>query len=269
MKQNLHTHTEFCDGRSKAEEILEVAISRGFDSIGFSAHAPTSADNSSMFHDAEAYYNEIMRLKEKYRDRIKVYFGTELDRFSEGLIPNLDFDYKIGSTHSARVGDSFIHFDYTLEHSLYAINELFGGDERKFVRAYYNTLAEMPERMSFDIVGHFDLLSKFKEQYKLFDAESDWYRSLAFEALHSLRERCEIFEVNTGAIARGFRTTPYPDGFILDEMRRLDCKLIISSDCHEKSKIDCSFDLAREYVKAHGFGEIYFLTDRGFVGEKI
>lgn len=269
MLQNLHTHTEFCDGRSSAEEILKSAISRGFDSLGFSAHAPTVAEESSMISDPDAYFNEIMRLREKYRDKIKIFFGLELDRFSAGLIPKLDFDYMIGSTHSAKVGDSYIHFDYCLEHSLYAINELLGGDERKYVRLYYETLAEMPKYMSFDIVGHFDLLSKFKENYTLFDSDADWYKNYALEALSALRESCEIFEVNTGAIARGFRTSPYPDGFILDEMKRLGCKLIISSDCHEKSKVDCSFDLAKEYVRAHGFCELYFLTEDGFVGEKI
>jgi histidinol-phosphatase (PHP family) len=84
-----------------------------------------------------------------------------------------------------------------------------------------------------------------------------------------MAKKKEIFEVNTGAISRGHRTTPYPAPFILDEMKRLDCKLIISSDCHSKEALDCAFAETTEYVKAHGFDTLYYLSDNGFIGEKI
>ena len=38
MKQNLHTHTVFCDGEDTPEAFVKEAIARGFDSIGFSGH---------------------------------------------------------------------------------------------------------------------------------------------------------------------------------------------------------------------------------------
>ena len=37
--QNLHMHSTFCDGRNTPEETVQVAIERGFDSIGFSSHS--------------------------------------------------------------------------------------------------------------------------------------------------------------------------------------------------------------------------------------
>ena len=88
-------------------------------------------------------------------------------------------------------------------------------------------------------------------------------------ALHAVRENKEIFEVNTGAISRGHRTTPYPAPFILKEMRALDCKLVVTSDCHNKDYLNESFDMAKDYIKAHGFDTIYYLTKNGFRGEKI
>ena len=39
MLQNLHTHSSFCDGKNTPEEIVNYAIARGFDSIGFSSHS--------------------------------------------------------------------------------------------------------------------------------------------------------------------------------------------------------------------------------------
>lgn len=38
-KQNLHTHTVYCDGADTPEEMVISALSKGFDSIGFSGHS--------------------------------------------------------------------------------------------------------------------------------------------------------------------------------------------------------------------------------------
>ena len=70
MLQNLHTHSTFCDGRNAPEEIVLTAIDRGFDSLGFSAHAPSTFNISCELRDPEGYINEIRRLKEKYLDKI-------------------------------------------------------------------------------------------------------------------------------------------------------------------------------------------------------
>ena len=37
MKQNLHTHSIFCDGKDTIEEMTLEAISKGFDILGFLA----------------------------------------------------------------------------------------------------------------------------------------------------------------------------------------------------------------------------------------
>ncbi len=38
MKQNLHTHCRFCDGKDTIEDLVRTAIDKGFDSLGFSSH---------------------------------------------------------------------------------------------------------------------------------------------------------------------------------------------------------------------------------------
>lgn len=248
--------------------MIEAAIALGFDSLGFSSHA-ISTSGSSMLRDVDGYHKEISELKLKYEGKIKIYLGTEFDRYSEGRIPDFKYDYVIGSTHSTKVGEEYIYYDMGLDAARDAIKRVLGGDSEKYFKLYYQTVAEMPRHIPMDIVGHFDLLTKYCEQEILFDEDSPVYRGAALEALWAVRERCEIFEVNTGAIGRGYRTTPYPAPFILDEMKRLGCKLILSSDCHDKRKLDCNFREAREYIAAHGFKELYYLTDSGFVGEKI
>lgn len=44
MRQNLHTHTTFCDGKNTAEEMILAALELGMDSLGFSGHSPLEGE---------------------------------------------------------------------------------------------------------------------------------------------------------------------------------------------------------------------------------
>ena len=64
MKQNLHTHSIFCDGKDTIEEMTLEAISKGFDILGFSGHGYLSIDDGSM-RDIKGYISEVQRIKSK------------------------------------------------------------------------------------------------------------------------------------------------------------------------------------------------------------
>jgi len=113
-------------------------------------------------------------------------------------------------------------------------------------------------------VGHFDLIAKHSDSIKFFDEASKEYKSAAVEAAEALSGKIPFFEVNTGAIARGYRKNPYPSMFLLKELKRLGFGAVISSDCHDKRMLDCAFDDASELLKAAGFNERYILTEQGF-----
>ena len=87
---------------------------------------------------------------------------------------------------------------------------------------------------------------------------------MAFEAVHSLRGKIPFFEVNTGAMARGYRSSPYPQMDIMKELLYCGFGSMISSDCHDNDYLDTSFDLAREALIEAGFKSRYILTDNGF-----
>ena len=99
--------------------------------------------------------------------------------------------------------------------------------------------------------------------------DSPAYRKSALDCLHEVAKHFRLFEVNTGAIARGYRTTPYPAPFILKEMKRLGCSVLISSDCHDRRFLDCGFDQALQLVASCGFDEVVVNTPNGFEGVKI
>lgn len=268
-KQNLHTHTIYCDGKDTPEEMVLTAIDKGFDSIGFSIHSfmdyfPPFVAQGDMTDD---HRREIIRLKEAYKDKISIYLGVEYDFFSE---PEFDgYEYAIGSVHFLKLQGEKVSFDEGEKVVEDIIESYFGGDGMKYAKAYYETVAQLPARGRFDILGHFDIVTKHAENRKFFDCESKEYMDAAFEAAHALAGKIPFFEVNTGAIARGYRTTPYPAIPIIKELKRLGFGAVISSDCHRRDMLDCKFDEAAQLLYECGFKEKYILTDAGFTAVKL
>ncbi|MBR5899911.1 MAG: histidinol phosphate phosphatase, partial [Clostridia bacterium] len=74
---------------------------------------------------------------------------------------------------------------------------------------------------------------------------------------------------NTGAMARGYRTTPYPSIEILKMIYLGGGKIMINSDCHKKEFLDFGFDVAVDLAKKVGFDQTYIFTKDGFVAQKI
>lgn len=263
--QNLHTHTRYCDGRDTPEEMIELALKKGFDSLGFSGHSYMfySPGHSMSPEGTQAYRREIEALKPRYEDRIRLYTGLEFDLYSQ--VDLSGYDYLIGSAHYLRIGGEYVGFDRDAATVRGIIDTHFGGDGLEFARAYYRLLATLPEYGRFDILGHYDLITKNCEKTFLFDTESRDYLNAAFETLEALTGRIPLFEVNTGAIARGYRTSPYPSVPILKEFLRRGWGAVITSDCHDGRYLDCAFEESRSLLAECGFRERYVLTDRGFV----
>ena len=75
----------------------------------------------------------------------------------------------------------------------------------------------------------------------------------------------KIFEVNTGAMSRNYRSAPYPEPFILKRIHELGAPIIISADAHKTQTICHAFDQTERMLKDMGFSEQMRLTPNGFV----
>lgn len=263
--QNLHTHTNYCDGRDTPEEMIALALEKGHFSVGFSGHSYMhyAPEHSMSLHGTEEYKKEIRELAKKYQGKIDIFCGLEFDMFSE--IDLSGYDYLIGSVHYFKFGEKYVGFDRSRDVVKSIINTYFGGSGLEYAKAYYKLLSRLPDYGKIDIIGHFDLITKHADNVKFFDEESKEYRFSAIEAAEALQGKIPYFEVNTGAIARGYRRTPYPSPFIIKELKRLGFGAVISSDCHDGRYLDCSFEESANLLKECGFKERYVLTDKGFV----
>ena len=268
-KFNLHTHTTYCDGANTAEEMVDAAIALGCEGIGFSGHSYIEGETSWTMSESgmKQYIPEILHLKEKYKDKIEILLGIEYDIFSD--VDTSVFDYVIGSVHFVSGKQYKVPVDMYKDELDREIKRNFDGDVYKFCEDYYNKLAGVYEKTHCDIVGHFDLLMKFNEDGALFDVHNERYKEMAFACLDTLVKKDLIFEINTGAISRGYRSLPYPYDYILKRMAEIGAKITLTTDCHSRDAILCFYDESVEYARSCGVRELYFPKNGEFVAYKI
>ena len=246
---DLHVHTTYCDGKNTPEEMVLSAIDKGLKTIGFSGHsyAPYDTDCCMSYEGEFEYHREILALREKYSDRINILCGVEQDIFAPK--PQLKFDYMIGSVHYLFVKGEYLAVDYTPQIIKAACAGYFGGDIYALCECYFETVSKVAELTDCDIIGHFDLVSKFNENGELFDTADPRYIS-AWKSAADRLLCCGIpFEINTGAISRGWRSHPYPSRDILEYLKSRGAKLLLSSDAHSRENIAFQFDIWEKYLE--------------------
>ena len=262
---NLHTHTVYCDGKNTPEELILRALELGWESIGFSGHSYTKyAEDWCMSPEGErAYRNEILTLREKYRGKLDVYLGLEQDMLSPA--PADPYDYIIGSMHYLKLPDGgCCAVDESYEVTAAIIADAFAGDGVAYAQAYYRQAASVAAATHCDIVGHFDLVTKFNEGGRCFDETDPRYQHAAITALRQVAQDCRLFEINTGAMLRAGRTVPYPAAFLLRELHQLGGEVILTSDCHQLEGLDHAFSAAAALAKECGFSAAKILRNGGF-----
>ena len=261
MLSNFHTHTTLCDGKSSPEEMVLSAIEKGFSSLGFSGHAFTDFDQSYCLKDIDAYIATIKALQEKYKKEIQIYVGIEEDAYQ--WTDRTKFDYLLGSSHYLKVDGVYHQLDCGVE-KLQKCLDAFSKNPLQLAEAYYSQFCTYIRERKPDIVGHFDLITKYEE------SETDWflknpdYHKIAEKYMKIAAENDVIFELNTGGIARAIRTTPYPYENLLHILKTADSKIILNSDSHHKDTLDCWFSDARKYLRDIGFQFIYTLYNNQF-----
>ena len=249
MLSNYHTHTTFCDGVDSPEEMVLEAIRLGMSELGFSGHSHIPFDDSyCMSLEGTLQYKAVItELKQKYADKIKILLGIEQDIYSDTDTDG--YDYVIGSAHHLFKNGEYISVDLSRAEQERIIAQLYGGDQYSFAEDYYRAVATVYEVTKCDIIGHFDLITKFNEAGDMYDTSHPRYRKAAMEALDALCGTNAAFEINTGAISRGYRKTPYPDGFILEELKQRCKKLVFSYDCHNKKHLLLGHDTYLKMTK--------------------
>ena len=242
MRGDFHVHTRFCDGAAEPEAMVRAALELGLDAVGFSGHSHTAFDESWCMSvpGTRCYRGEIARLKAEYGGRIAVFCGVEQDLFSDA--PTEGYDYVIGSVHYLSAGGTYLPVDETPEELRRTAARHFGGDLCGLVEAYYEHVSRVHAVTGCGVVGHFDLIAKFNEGGALFDEAHPRCVAAWKAAADALLGTGALFEINTGAVARGYRTAPYPAAPILDYLIARGARFLLSGDAHSPGGLCFGFD---------------------------
>lgn len=288
QKFDLHMHTNYCDGNDFAEDMVQAGVKSGLEVVGISGHAFTPHDPEYCMspEGTENYIRDLEELKAKYADQIKVLVGTECDYYSE--IDKSKYEYIIGSLHYL-FPDGISRADVLRDHRAEGdkreddvlsggcwtdvdadpgmlvtfAEKYYGGDMMAVAERYYETLADIVKATDCDIIGHFDLITKFNEvpEYSGFVDVTDqryvdaWKKAVdaIFADCEGRRNRLEwligeesfgkpVFEINTGAISRGYRTAPYPAKDQIEYIREKGGLFVLDSDSHSEKNLCFAFE---------------------------
>ncbi|MBR1931213.1 MAG: histidinol-phosphatase HisJ family protein [Lachnospiraceae bacterium] len=249
-----HLHTSHSgDSEAPMEEMILQGISQGLTTMCFTEHNDfdypvTELDPAGKFElNTDAYLYDLIRLREKYADRIRILFGVEL-----GLQPSVirrnaiyaksyDFDFIIGSSHLVRERDPYYPEYYE------------GRSDEEAYREYFESILENIQKFSnFDVYGHLDYVVRYgrtrDENYTYAQ-----YSDIFDEILKLLIDKEKGIELNTGGLKKGMRDV-HPCTDIIKRYKELGGEIItVGSDSHDTAHIAEGFDRAMEVLKACGF----------------
>lgn len=262
---NLHTHSNFSDGKSEPEEIITEAIHQKLTTIGFSDHSPVPFQNNFAIKQERLteYVDTIKSLRIKYQNSIDIYCSMEMD-YIPGVIKDfanikksLGLDYLIGSVHLVGNNIDKLWFIDGSKYETYdeGLFHYLDGDIKKGVRSFFDQYNQMIETEEFDIIGHLDKI-KMHNHDRYFHEDEKWYRDLVFETLKLIKEKGLIVEINTRGIYKKRYDDFYPATWLLPIMHEMNIPVVISSDSHHYSEITMCFDKAEKALKAAGYKEV-------------
>lgn len=251
---NLHTHTDYCDGKGAPEDFVKKAIELNFKYLGFSAHAPLPFQcNWSLHPDKlDAYSDHILSLKQAQKGKIKILHGFEID-FLEGLnFPILSeksiqqADYHICSIHFLKVPESSIEspryseIDGTYAQFMLALKS-HQYSLKKILSNFLNTTEQMLTMPispnSVKIIGHVDKIILNAQQLAEFEGMSDWFYQELANRLIQYKSEYQYVEINTRAIYKKGLSQPYPRFGLLEILAENNIPLILNSDAHHPSEL--------------------------------
>jgi histidinol-phosphatase (PHP family) len=271
----IHTHTDFCDGKGSVESFCLTAREKGFQSLGFSAHAPISKKTGfpSDWHlkdeRLEEYLDAVRAAKRRWEGTLSIYLGLEVD-FIPGLMgpadrdyAELGLDYIIGSVHfvvPAR-GAPFT-VDGKPEELEKGLKEAYGGDGRALVNAYWDNLEAMLRAGGFDVLGHADLVKKNNAGNRIFREDDEFYLRRCAAAAALTAGTGVTAEINTGGMNRGKTSGPYPSLPLLRLFREKGVPVVINADAHCPEDLDGHYAEARSALAAAAYAETVFFEGR-------
>ena len=251
---DLHNHTVLCNhATGTTEEYIKKAIELKIDVFGFSEHAPMNFDEKYRLklEDKDLYENDVLSLKEKYKNEIEILLGYEVDYLKgDYILPeiiNSKVDYLIGSVHFINDGWGFDNPEFIGQYKNKNIDIIW--------EDYFEAITNMVKSNKFDIVGHLDLIKVFK-----FLPKKD-IKTIAKEALTNIKKSDMVVEINSAGYRKPIEEQ-YPSKQILELCYELNIPITFSSDAHSVDQVGLNYERATSLAKEVGYKKCTYFHNR-------
>ncbi len=252
MITDLHNHTPLCNhAEGTMDEYIQKAIKENTAYFGFSDHAPMNFDQKYRmnFEQMSLYETEVLKAKEKYKEKIEILLGYEVDflpGFIDKRVLEAKVDYLIGSVHF--IGKwGFDNPEF--------IGNYKNKDIDKIWQEYFDAIEALAKSGYFDIVGHLDLIKVFN-----FLPKKD-IRLIAKNALLAIKKADLVVELNMSGLRKPVNE-PYPSPLLLEELSSLDIPITFGSDAHSPRQVSLFANEVTTLAKDAGFSKCAIFKDR-------
>lgn len=263
MKFDLHTHHDRCGhATGTIEDYVKSAIEAGITAIGISDHSPYFAHEDDHPQPGIAmarsefpnYIAEVLRLKEKYADRIEVLLGVESDFYPEhaelyrSSYEPYPFDYIIGSVHQTR-GVSIFNRNRWKK-----VPQEQHADEK---RHYYELIAQSADSGLFQVLGHIDAMKGYYPSFADIAGAEDEIDA----ALRAVARNDIAIEINTSGSTKDCGGW-YPTDAILERALHFGADVTFGSDAHVPGRVGDEWDLVQRRLREIGFARWVFYRQK-------
>ncbi len=250
MIVDLHNHTALCNhAEGENEEYIKKAIQNGTKYFGFSDHAPMNFDKNyrMSFEQMGDYERDIKKLQEKYKDKINILLGYEvdyLDGYLDSRVLNAKVDYLIGSVHFLK--------EWGFDNPEF-IGHYKSKDIDKIWQEYFEAVMHMAKSGHFSVVGHIDLIKVFNYLPK------KEIKNFAHQAVKEIKKADLVVELNSSGLRKPCKEV-YPGNAIMELLSEYDVPITFSSDAHKPKDVGYAKDKLIAYAKSYGYSKCaYFI----------
>jgi histidinol-phosphatase (PHP family) len=248
---DIHNHTPLCKHAvGTPEEYIQKAIEKSIKVYGFADHAPMDFDKKYRmdFNEMDSYEKKIKSLKEKYKDKIKIVLGYEVDftPYVDKRVLEREVDYLIGSVHFLD-NWGFDNPEFIKEWKTRDVDDVY--------KEYFSKIENLAKSRLFDIVGHLDLVKVFGFKPK------KNIKDIAKNAIKEIKKSDMAVEINTAGLRKPVKEI-YPSITLLEMIRDEGIDITFSSDAHKPEDVGYKLNEAIDLAKNLGFSEAVYFENR-------
>lgn len=262
MLVDYHIHTNYSDDcEYPMEEVVRDAVSMGITELCFTDHVDYGvktdwdsgervvykAGMARLNVDYKRYYKEVLELRIKYADKIKLKLGMEfgvqmhtLEKY-EKLFAGYPFDFIILSLHQVENKEIWCK-EFQEGRSWKEYNECY----------YREMLALVQNYKNYSVLGHIDFITRYDDNGKY---PFEKVKPIIEEILKVVIEDGKGIEINTSCYRYGLNDLT-PGREILCLYRQLGGRIItIGSDSHKREDLGNYIEETKQELRKLGFKE--------------